>query len=405
MIEVLFWSMVFVIVYTYVLFPLLVFLRGTFLRRPYREEAYEPEVSIVIAARNEAGSITSKLENMLSLDYPASKLEIIVASDGSEDETNTLVGEYAGRRVCLLALPRVGKAQALNAGAAAASGEILAFSDANSMFAPDALRALMKPFSDPAVGGVAGNQCYLPKGSSGIVSSNLAHDGEESYWNYDRRLKQLESEAGNVISATGSLYAIRRRLFMQVPEGVTDDFVTSTAVIVQGYRLVFAPQAVTYEPIASSSRLEFGRKLRISTRGLQAVLARRVLLNPFRYGFYAVQLFSHKVLRRLVALPLLVLLLISPLLWSQGLIYQLALLGQLALYALVLLGLALRRTHLGGLKIFTYPFYFCMVNFASLLAALNVISGRRIALWEPQRQAAQAEPSPLVTVSTDGGSP
>lgn len=392
-----FWGAVFLILYTYVLFPLLIFLRGSLLRRPYKAGDFEPHVSILIAARNEAENIKAKLENLLALDYPADKMEIIVASDGSEDETNALVQGFAGRGVRLLALPRVGKAQALNEAVAAASFDILVFSDANSMFVPNALRSLLKPLADPSVGGVAGNQCYLPRGSTA-----LAHDGEKSYWNFDRRLKMLESEAGNVISATGSLYAIRRNLFLTVPDGVTDDFVTSTAVILQGFRLVFAPEAVTYEPMAASSKHEFGRKLRISTRGLQAVLARRALLNPFRYGFYAVQLFSHKVLRRLVAFPLLILFIISPLLWSQGLLYQLAFLGQLGFYSMALLGLLFSQSRLSRMKVFTLPFYFCMVNIASFLAAVNVLSGRRIAKWEPQRQEG-VEPGTLSPAPSDGG--
>lgn len=402
MIAFIFWAALFVILYTYLLFPALVFLRGRLLPRPHREADCEPPVSILIAARNEAGNIPAKMQNLLNLDYPASKLEVIVASDGSSDETNALVQGYAGRGVRLLALPRVGKAEALNAAVAAAGGEILVFSDANSLLIPGALRALLRPLADPSVGGVAGNQCYLPRGST-----SLAHDGERSYWNYDRELKQLESRAGNVISATGSLYAVRRSLFLPVPEGVTDDFVTSTAVILQGSRLVFAPGAVTYEPMAPSSRLEFRRKLRISTRGLQAVLARRALLNPFRYGFYAVQLFSHKVLRRLVAFPLLVLLLATPLLWNAGLLYRLALLAQAGFYGLALLGLALQHPRLKQLrtpwklsKAFTLPFYFCMVNVASLLAALNVLSGRRIAQWEPQRQETTPGPGPLADGSS-----
>jgi len=402
MIEFIFWAAVFVIVYTYVLFPALIYLRGRFFPRPHQEAECEPVASILIAAHNEAHHIPAKLENLLSQDYPAEKLEIIVASDGSTDETNALVQNYAGRGVRLLALPRVGKAEALNAAVAAATGEVLVFSDANSLLVPGALRALLRPLADPAVGGVAGNQCYLPRGAT-----SLSADGERSYWNFDRALKQLESRAGNVISATGSLYAIRRELFLPVPEGVTDDFITSTAVILQGSRLVFAPEAVTFEPIAPSSRLEFRRKLRISTRGLQAVLVRRALLNPLRYGFYAVQLFSHKVLRRLVAFPLLVLLLVTPFLWNAGLFYRLALLGQLGFYGLALLGLVLHfptrglpRPWAKLSKLFSLPFYFCMVNVASLWAALNVISGRRIAQWEPQR----AEPAPGPGPLADGSS-
>lgn len=382
MMLILFWSAVAIIVYTYLLFPVIVVARGLFSRRTYRRAEITPPVSIIIAAHNEAEVIRAKLENLLALDYPSDCLEILIASDGSTDGTDEIVRSYAGQNIKLLSLPRQGKAPALNAAVAASSGEILVFSDANSMYAPDAIRALVRPFADPKVGGVAGNQCYRGKQQSSTSA------GERSYWKFDRLLKQFQSRGGNAISATGAIYAIRRTLFKTVPVGVTDDFVTSTGVIAQGYRLVFAADAVAYEPVAASGRTEFGRKVRVITRGLQAVIYRRQLLNPFRHGFYALQLFSHKVLRRLVVFPLLIILLVNPLLWQHGLFYQAALLGQVVVYGCAGFGLLLAHTRVGRLPLFTVPLFFCMVNIASLIATLNIIRGHRISLWEPQRQEA-----------------
>lgn len=375
---ILFWSAVAFVVYTYTLFPALVFLRGLIFRKPYVSAEITPRVSLLIAAHNEEKSIGAKLDNVLALDYPADCLEIIIASDGSDDGTSAVVQQYAQRGVRFLDLPRLGKAPVLNAAAATANGKILVFSDANSMFAPDAIRALVRPFADPRVGGVAGNQRYLRQGSDG---------GERSYWRFDRRLKQFQSQAGNAISATGAIYAIRRRLFRPIPGGVTDDFFTSTGVVDQGYRLVFAPDAVAYEPVAPSSGREFERKVRVITRGLQAVVLRRALLNPFRHGFYALQLFSHKVLRRLVVFPLLLLAILSPLLWARGLIYKLSTVAQLAFYGLAASHVLLKKTRPGQLKIFTLPFYFCMVNTACIVAVANLLRGRRIERWEPRRQS------------------
>jgi cellulose synthase/poly-beta-1,6-N-acetylglucosamine synthase-like glycosyltransferase len=382
---ILFWGAVILIVYTYILFPALVFLRGLVRRRPYKSAEITPRVSLIIAAYNEANSIGAKLDNILSLDYPRDRLEVLIASDGSNDGTDTIVHSYAEQGIRLLSLPRQGKAPALNAAVAASTGEILVFSDANSIYAPDAIRALVRPFADSEVGGVAGNQCYLTRRSTSVTSDG---DGERSYWNFDRKLKQFQSQAGNTISATGAIYAIRRPLFRPVPAGVTDDFATSTRVIAQGYRLVFAPDALAYEPVAGSSGAEFGRKVRLITRGLRAVLVMRELLNPFRYGFYAFQLFSHKVLRRLVVFPLLVLFLVSPLLWRNGLFYQAATLAQVGFYSFGALGMLLAGTRLGRSKVFTIPFFFCMVNTASLVATLNVLRGHRIELWETERQQA-----------------
>ncbi|HLE52964.1 MAG TPA: glycosyltransferase family 2 protein [Anaerolineales bacterium] len=378
---ILFWGALTLIFYGYVIFPLLVWLYGLIRHRPYKSAEITPHVSVIIAAHNEAGSIAARLDNLLALEYPRDHLEVLIASDGSTDDTDAIVRSYTNRGITLLALPRQGKIPALNTAAAAATGEILVFSDANSVFAPDALRYLVMPFADSQIGGVAGNQKYLVKrGIGGTI------DGERGYWNFDRILKRSQSRAGNVISATGSIYAIRRSLFHPIPPGVTDDFVTSTSVIVQGYRLVFAPDALAYEPVAQSSDIEFGRKVRVTTQGLRAVLVMSSLLNPFRYGFYAIQVISHKVIRRLMVFPLLGLFFVNPLLWNRGVFYQVTTLLQLGFYGCAILGMLLRRSRLGRLKVFSIPFFFCMVYAASLLATVNILRGRRIELWEPQRK-------------------
>ncbi|MBI5031553.1 MAG: glycosyltransferase family 2 protein [Chloroflexi bacterium] len=377
---VLFWVAVLLIAYTYIVFPGIVWLRKIFLTRPYKSAEIFPAVSLIIAAHNEARRIGAKVQNILSLDYPCAQLEVIIASDGSNDDTDAIVRSYSKQGVRLLSLPRVGKAGALNAAVEASNGTILVFSDANSMLEPGAIRALVRPFADPQVGGVAGNQCYVDTNKSGTSA-----EGERSYWNLDRQLKQSQSQAGSAISATGAIYAIRRSLFRPVPPGVTDDFVTSTSVIAQGYRLVFAPEAIAREPVANTSQAEFHRKVRVITRGLRAVWVMRELLNPFKHGFYAIQLFSHKVMRRLVVFPLLLLVLASPLLWEEGLLYQAAMLAQVAFYGCAVLGIIFAQKRLGRLKLFAIPYFFCMVNAASLIATWNVLRGHRIDRWEPQR--------------------
>jgi cellulose synthase/poly-beta-1,6-N-acetylglucosamine synthase-like glycosyltransferase len=379
---VLFWFAVFLIVYTYIGFPLGVVLRGLLWSFPYKhqEPTKPPTVSIAISAYNEVKSIAAKLDNILSMEYPRDLLEVVIASDGSTDGTDDIVQPYLQHGVKLLSLPRVGKAAALNAAVNACTGEILVFSDANSMYKADALRELVRPFGDPKVGGVAGNQVYKTE-----VSGGPSIDGERAYWNFDRTLKQFQSKSGNTLAATGAIYAIRRSLFRPIPDGVSDDLFTSTGVIVQGYRLVFAPEAIAYEPVAATSQVEFGRKVRVIMRSWKAFIFRRELLNPFRYRFYAIQLFSHKILRYLVVFPLLLLFFVSPFLWKAGFIYQMATIGQVAFYSCAVFGWLLNGTRIGRKKIFTIPFYFCMVNAASLIAIINVLRGRQIKHWEPQR--------------------
>ena len=277
-----FWGAGATIVATYAVFPVGLLVRGALMRRPVRSAAIEPSVSIIIAARNEAADIGRRLENLAALDYPRDRLEVVIASDGSEDATAAIVARWAERGVRLLDLPRVGKADALNAAVAASTGEILVFSDANSMFAPDAVRALVRRFADPEVGGVAGDQRY-----EAAATGDALAEGERGYWDLDRLLKIAESRAGNVVSATGAIYAIRRSLFRPVATGVTDDFYTSVQVVAQGRRLVFARDAVAFEPPAKSGGDEFGRKVRIMTRGLRGTILMRELLDPRRHGFYA----------------------------------------------------------------------------------------------------------------------
>jgi cellulose synthase/poly-beta-1,6-N-acetylglucosamine synthase-like glycosyltransferase len=373
--RILFWAAVGAIAYTYVGFPLVVLARGWIRPRPVRSQPIFPTVSVVIAAYNEAEGLEAKLNSIASLDYPPNRLEVLVASDGSTDATADIAEGFGPRAVRVLRLPRGGKHIALNAAVAASTGDVVVFTDANSELAGDSVRLLVEPFADPRVGGVAGDQRYRP-GPGG--------KGERRYWDLDRVLKRAESRAGSVVSATGALYALRRHLFLPVPPGVTDDFVTSTGVIAQGFRLVFQEAAAAFEPVAATNRLEFERKVRIITRGLRAVGLRRSLLNPADTGFYAVQLFSHKVLRRLVWAPLVVMAVAAPWLWGDGLLYQAATVAQVALYGLGALGLAVDRAGARS-RLLAVPAFFCLVNAAAIRAWWNVLSGTRIERWEPSR--------------------
>jgi len=368
--------------YTYVLFPGLVLLRARLRPRPHLSAPITPPVSVIVAARNEARSIGAKLDNLLNLDYPQDRLQVVVAADGCDDDTDSAARARGDERIRVVSLPRVGKAGALNAAVGVATGEILVFSDANSLYARDALRALVAPFADSDVGAVAGDQRYLADHAEAAVAT-----GERLYWDLDRAIKRAESRGGNAVSATGAIYAVRRELFSQVPPGVTDDFATSTAVIARGKRLVFAPEAIAFEPVARTGRDEFARKVRVMTRGLNAVVARHELLDPRRYGFYALQLLSHKVLRRLMALPLAALALSAAVEARRSRAFRALAAAQGILYGLGTTGLFLRRSGGWRSRVVALPAYFCLVNGASLAALWNVLRRREIDRWEPRRSA------------------
>lgn len=383
MAQIIFWGSLGLIFYTYFGFPLLLLVRGFLSRRPVQAADFEPQTSIIIVAHNEVDTIGAKLENMISLDYPRAKLEIIVASDGSTDGTNKIVKNYSDHGVKLLALPRQGKIPALNTAADRATGEILVFSDANSIYKPDALSALLRPFADASVGAVGGNQVYLKSDDA-----NMAGFGEGLYWNYDRLLKRMQSVSGNMIGATGAIHAIRRDLFEPVPLSVSDDMVISTRAILKGFRLAFAPNAIAYETIAPTEEAEFARKVRVIVRALRATWTVKQLFNPFRYGFYSIQIFSHKLLRWSVGWLLIVLFLASLILFQKGLFYQLFTIGQIAFYSFALLTILFRRSSISTKKVYkliSIPFYFCLANSAATIAWLQLIGGKRVDVWDSER--------------------
>lgn len=391
-----FWASLATLGATYAGGPAVLALRAARRPRPHRPAPIEPTVSIVIAAHDEEASIGTKLDHLHALDWPADRLEIVVVSDGSTDATEAIVAGHADRGVRLIARPWEGKAAALDAGVAATSGDIVVFTDANSLLAPDALRCLTRHFADPEVGCVAGNQRYLADSATtdGSAATGDASGGERSYWALDRLLKTLESRAGDAISATGALYAIRRELIQPVRVGVTDDFWISTGAVVAGQRIVFDPEAVAWEPPAASSSAEYARKVRVMTRGLRGVVARRELLDPRRHGGYALQLWWHKVLRRLMVFPLIGLALSAPLAWRRGPTYRAATIGQAGFYALAAVG-TLRPGRGGRLApLFSLPAYFCLVNAAALRAVINLVTGRRIDRWQVARPAEELVESP-----------
>jgi len=378
-----FWASIAFLIYAYGGFALLVGLVGLVQRRRVRKLPITPSVSLIIAAYNEEKVIAERLDNALAMDYPRDRLQILVASDGSSDRTEDIVASYASKGVLLLSLPRRGKIRTLNAAVTRATGKILVFTDANIMCRADTLRALVANFADPGVGGVAGHTTYtLDPGSE---SSSY---GERLYWRYDTWLKKLESQTGSIVSAHGGLYAIRRVLFRPIPDGaVTDDFAISTSVIAQGYRLVFEPEALATEVAVPEAQREFRRRVRLMTRGLRGVFLRRRLLNPRKYGFYSIVLASHKVARRLVPVSLAILGVASIAAWSHGPLYQAAVLAQAFFYGMAAVGYLLRRSRMGRLRLLYIPFYYCMANAACSVAWVHALRGRRIEVWQPQRQS------------------
>jgi cellulose synthase/poly-beta-1,6-N-acetylglucosamine synthase-like glycosyltransferase len=228
---------------------------------------------------------------------------------------------------------------------------------------------------------VAGSKVY-----TGGTAGDSSTRGETLYWSYDEWLKQRESLTGSIVSADGAIYAIRRECYRPCADSaVTDDFAISTAVIEQGYRLVFEPRARAFEAAIPVAEREFRRKVRLMTRGLRGLLLRRPLLNPFRYGFYSLVLFSHKALRRLV--PCILLALLAATLWAAdgGVLYRSAAYAQAAFYGLAALGWVWKDTRWSRARCLYIPFFYCLGNAAALIALVRLLRGARIEAWQPQR--------------------
>ena len=373
-----FWVAAGITIWTFALYPLTLLVRSRLRPRPLTAQGCVPTVTIIVAAHNEEKVIGEKLANIRRLTYPRDLLEVIIASDGSDDATNAIV-DQAGATFRLLRLPRSGKARALEAAVSQARGEVLVFTDADSLVAPDALQALVSSFADPTVGGVAGHQRYRSSDSDDS-------EGERGYWAIETLLKRLGSNAGNAVAASGSLYAIRRRFFRPIPPGVNDDYFLSAGVIHQGSRLVYEPRAVVEVQPAGSLRDEFTRKVRVMSRAFRTELYLKALLDPRVHGFYSVQILSQKILRRAAAVPLFALALSSLAASQRGVIYRLAASVQVLVYGAGLVGWLAQERLDGRLRrALALPAYLLMVNVAGMVALWKVIRGRRIELWTNQR--------------------
>jgi cellulose synthase/poly-beta-1,6-N-acetylglucosamine synthase-like glycosyltransferase len=371
MMTILFWLAASIVAYTFLGYPLLIDLLARLRPRPNRVAAIEPSVTLIIPAYNEEAVIAAKIENSLALDYTADKLAILVVADGSDDDTVTIAGRYPGVMVAHRS-ERRGKAAAVNRVMPAVTGDIILFSDANTLFAPGTLRAMVRHFADPSVGGVTGEK-------------RVQGGGEGLYWRYESWLKARDSRVTSVMGAAGEIFALRRQAF-QPPEedSIIEDFILSMRLVSGGWRVIYEPAAVAFEPPAPSLAADWQRRTRIAAGGFQSIARLPELLDP-RRGLVAWQYVSHRALRWAVTpfmLPLL--LLLNLLLWPRRL-YRPLLLGQLGIYALGLLGYRdARRGRATGLAYAV--FYFLLANLAAIAGFLRYARGRQPVTWRKVRK-------------------
>ncbi len=374
-----FWVLLAVVVYVYAGYPLvLMCLRALGGGRPVRREPIEPPLTLIISAFNEQDVIAAKIRNSLAVDYRREQLQIIVVSDASDDRTDAIVAGFAGEGVELLRMTeRGGKTLGLNAALERARGEIVVFSDANAMYGRDALRMLARNFADPSVGAAVGESTYTDAEVESERSEGL-------YWRYETAIKRLESAIGSVVGGDGAIYAIRRSLYVPMRADALSDFVNPLQIVAGGHRCVYEPGARSFERAGDDFQKEFRRKVRIVNRGWRATLGFARLLNPARYGLFAFELFSHKLLRWVLPLFLVALFVVSVVVAGQGPLYGLALAGQIIFYVLAAIGHALRRRP-SIPAVFSVPYFFCLVNLASMLGIFDAFRGKTYTTWTTAR--------------------
>lgn len=378
MAEVIFWLSAAALFYTYAGYPLLLALVSAVRPRRVRRGDFESTVSVIITAYNEERDLAAKLENTLALDYPTELLEIIVASDCSSDRTDDIVKEFAPRGVRLLRQPqRLGKTAAQNAAVTQARGDVILFSDATSLYQPDAVLALLPNFADPTVGCVAGRLIYVEPAQSRVGR------GARSYWSYETFLKRHESRACSLIGASGCLYAVRRTAYVPLYHEACSDFIIATKMVEQGLRAIYEPNAVCTELTNRRSDNELKMRVRIIAQTFTDLWRHIGMMNPFRSGFYAIQLFSHKVMRYLVPFFLMALFVASAAL-AGSVFYRILFTAQLAGYACAALAWVLDLVGIRS-RLLAFPQYFVLANIASLIALYKFLRGERYAHWEPIR--------------------
>jgi len=382
LIVVVFWTCIFLMAYVYLGYPLLIHLWGRLRPKESVKSNIHPRVSILVVAHNEGHRLARRLENLLSLDYPVDRFDVLVGSDGSSDGTGALARGFRHPRLRILTFDsRRGKAAVLNDLVEAATGEILVMADARQRFATDAIAKLVRPFADPSVGAVSG-ELILTRNAKGTAVG----DGVGLYWRYEKLIRSGESAVDSTVGATGAIYAIRKDLFEPLPEDtILDDVRIPLRVVLRGRRVVFEPRARAYDRAAASATEEFRRKVRTLAGNFQLLNRERWLLSPRRNRLW-LQTLSHKGLR--LAGPFLMAgAFAANLALLHAPLYVAAMLAQVLFYLAALLGFALRdaRRRIRALMI---PYTVCLLNGATAVALFRFLTRHQGAIWEAASPAA-----------------
>lgn len=378
---VIFFTAVFIIFYSYagygILLLILVKIKRLFSKTKEFDTTFLPEITLMVAAYNEESYIKEKIENSLSLDYPEDKIQYLFVTDGSNDGTPDIVKNYP--QVDLMHRPeRQGKIMAVERAMPNVKGDIVIFTDANTLLNKEALKNIVRHFADKKVGVVSGEKRILNRDED-----EAAGAGEGFYWKYESKLKQWDYELYSVMGAAGELFAIRTNLFQPIPkDSLIEDFYMSFKIVEKGYTIAYEPDAYAMEEPSASVKEELKRKIRIAAGGIQSIVRLKELLNPFRYHIITFQYVSHRVLRWTIAPICLPIVFIANIfLFSELIFFKVTMIAQILFYAAALIGFFMEKKQI-KLKLLFIPYYFCMMNYAVYAGFLRFIKGSQSVLWE-----------------------
>jgi cellulose synthase/poly-beta-1,6-N-acetylglucosamine synthase-like glycosyltransferase len=379
-VEILFWVTALFLLYTLYGYPLLLSLISFF----KKEEIYagvpdeKPLVSFIVAAYNEEKNISAKVQNLQLIEYDQGKIEFVIGSDASTDNTDKILSRASAMddRLKYFRLQnRSGKIAVLQKAVESASGSILVFTDCSVRTEYDIMPKILSCFENPEVGMVSSRDVW-------IDGTDSSAEPQKQYINYEMRIRRMESRLNSLISASGSFFAMRKELFRFPSSHVADDFALPLTVYRQGYRVIHRDDLIGYVPMVKSSRIEISRRTRIIRDGILTVAANFTLLNPFRYPIFSWQLWSHKAFKWLFPFTMLFNMGLAVLLWNQGITYRVVVFAYGMFFILGVLGFLLKSRSL-----ICKPFRtanFLLISMAAVVTAwYQVITAKRASTWEP----------------------
>jgi cellulose synthase/poly-beta-1,6-N-acetylglucosamine synthase-like glycosyltransferase len=365
------------IFWTYIGYFLFLKLVSAFHSRKIMKSDNYPDVSIIITAYNEENRIRQKIENTLALEYPAAKREIIVVSDGSSDATVEIAHSFRDKGVIVSAFSvRRGKHACQGDAIKLASHEIIVFTDATTFLKTDSLKTLLRNFADPKIGCVSG--------SDGIQNSDGSSSGEGFYVKYEMKVRTLESQVGSLVGVSGSFFGVRKTICQQWYPHMSSDFYLPLLSYMRGFRSVLENDAIGYYSVLEDQKAEFTRKVRTIVHGIDTLFQFKRILSPLHYGFYSLQIISHKLVRWLVPFLMILAFVSNLLLFQQNLLFKIVFTMQLILYIFALLGILMKR--LQSILIIKIPFFLVMSNYSILVAWFEYLKGERYITWNSTKR-------------------